>query len=370
MEIEHFTMGFLGFIPQRTQLELGLRMTLSAVLALFVAQAIGLPMPLWSVLTAVIVDQLSVGRSLKTSTSYLLGTIGGSVYGGIIAVLVPHSSEWMLLAVLILALAPLALYSAIHANMNAVPMSAIIVVLMPTLSNPVHAAIDRVIEVAVGAVVGLLVSFLVLPSSAHQQTRAAAAQTLEEMAQTLTLLVRGVLNGMTADANIRVQDKLGTLLRELETVGNEAEKERSARLTLGAATAPLRRTLLRLRHDLVFIGRTASMPVNEVVRHRLRPLLEDVEATGTAYMRACAAALREGSASPSLDAFQCALVAYDADVQAMRDEGLTKALSGEAAERFFAVSFALEEMSRELRDLQQLVCEWRMPKRSGLFRWI
>jgi len=368
MEFERFAKGSLGLTPWRTQLALGLRVTVSAVLALFVAQALGLPMPLWSVLTAVIVDQLSVGRSLKTSTNYLLGTVGGSVYGGIIAVLVPHSSEWMLLAVLVLAVAPLALYSASHANMNAVPISAIIVLLMPALSDPVHSAINRVLEVAVGAVVGLLVSFLVLPSSAHRQMRVAAARTLEEMAQTLTLLIRGVLDGMTVDANNRVQDKLGSMLIELDILGKEADEERSARLTFGAATAPLRRTLLRLRHDLVFIGRTVAMPVSDVMRGRVRPLLEDVEATGTVYMRACAAALREGEGAPSVDAFQLALDAYDAEVQAMRDEGLTMTLSGEAAERFFAVSFALEEMCHELRDLERLVREWRMPEGSRVLR--
>src|SRR5260370_26611604 len=82
MELERFAKGLLGFIPRRAQLALGLRVTVSAVLALFVAQALGLPMPLWAVLTAVIVDQLSVGRPLKTSTNHLLGPVGGSVYGG------------------------------------------------------------------------------------------------------------------------------------------------------------------------------------------------------------------------------------------------------------------------------------------------
>ncbi len=53
MEFERFAKGLLGFIPPRTQLALGLRVTVSAVLALFVAQALGLPVPLWSVLTAV-----------------------------------------------------------------------------------------------------------------------------------------------------------------------------------------------------------------------------------------------------------------------------------------------------------------------------
>src|SRR5258708_34567888 len=111
MAFERFAKGVRGGVPRPTQLALGLRVTVSAVLALFVAQALGLPMPLWSVLTAVIVDQLSVGRSLKTSTNYLLGTVGGSVYGGSIPVLVPPPTQWMVLPALGLARAPLRLYS-------------------------------------------------------------------------------------------------------------------------------------------------------------------------------------------------------------------------------------------------------------------
>ena len=69
------------------------------------AQFFRFPLPLWAVLTAVIVTQMSVGRSLKATADYLAGTLGGALYGGAIAVLVPHSSEIALLAVLALAVA-------------------------------------------------------------------------------------------------------------------------------------------------------------------------------------------------------------------------------------------------------------------------
>jgi hypothetical protein len=53
---------------------------------------------LWAVLTAVIVTQMSVGRSLKATFDYLAGTLGGAIYGGAIGGLVPHSNEMALLA--------------------------------------------------------------------------------------------------------------------------------------------------------------------------------------------------------------------------------------------------------------------------------
>jgi uncharacterized membrane protein YccC len=58
------------------QLALTLRMTVAAVAGLGIAQALSLPLPLWTVL---IVTQMSIGRSLKTSIDYFVGTVGGTI---------------------------------------------------------------------------------------------------------------------------------------------------------------------------------------------------------------------------------------------------------------------------------------------------
>jgi uncharacterized membrane protein YgaE (UPF0421/DUF939 family) len=61
------------------ELRLCLRMTTAAVLSLAVSHLLNLPIALWTVLTAVILTQMSVGRSLKATTDYLLGTLGGAI---------------------------------------------------------------------------------------------------------------------------------------------------------------------------------------------------------------------------------------------------------------------------------------------------
>jgi uncharacterized membrane protein YccC len=345
---------------RRIHFALGLRVTLAALVALVAAQLAGLPLPLWSVLTAVIVTQMSVGRTLKASIDYMLGTIGGSIYGGAVAVLIPHTTELALLGVLVVAVAPLALYAALRPGMNVVPISAIIVLLVPALSSgtPLDSAINRILEVALGALVGLLVSALVVPSSAHRLTRQAAAGMLEQMAEAIVKLMAGVRDGLELADLYRVQDAIGVTLIELDTVGGEAERERSARLSSEADTGPLRRTLLRLRHDLIILGRAAGMPISGTMRARLRAPLVAVETTASDFMRASAPALRARHGPPPLVPFEQALAAYDAEVEAMRHEGLTRALPGDAAERFFAVGFALEQMRQNLRDLLRVVDEW------------
>src|SRR5882757_1744386 len=172
---------------RKTQLALAIRIAVAAVAAYMIAVALHLMLPLWAVLTSLIVTQMSVGRSLKATRDYMFGTVGGAIYGGAIAVLIPHSGESELLALLVLAVAPLAFIAAINPSLNAATVTAVIVLLLPTMNhdNPLDSAIDRVLEVMVGAVTGLLVSFFVLPSRAHSQIRVSGAQALELIAAAL-----------------------------------------------------------------------------------------------------------------------------------------------------------------------------------------
>src|ERR1041385_4973905 len=164
----------------RMQLILALRVTVSALSSLALAQLLHLRLPLWAVLTSLIVTQMSLGRSIKAASDYLMGTLAGVAYGGALAILIPHDSEWALFAVLALAIAPLAFIAAFKANFNVLPITAIIVLLVPSMQHvsPAASAMDRVLEVSVGGLIGFLVSVLVFPSRAHALTTDAAADTL------------------------------------------------------------------------------------------------------------------------------------------------------------------------------------------------
>jgi uncharacterized membrane protein YccC len=349
-----------GFLRRhRTQLALSVRVTIAALAALVLAQRLQLTLPLWSVLTAVIVTQMSMGRSLMATFDYLIGTLGGAIYGGAIGVLIPHTNEIALLAVLALAVTPLAFVAAINQRFSVAPVTAIIVLLIPVMTGatPFASALARVIEVALGGVTGLIVSFLLLPSSAHPQVAAAAARTLDAIAQALGELLAGLTHGLDVDALHRIQDGIGEALLRLNAVGAEAEHERSTRLGEGPDTGPLLRTLLRLRHDLVIIGRAATHPLPETFASRLAAPLAQVGRAFAAHLRASGAALLSGGEPPPLDAVGAALDAYASTVAALRQEGLTRNLPGDAAERFFALGFAFEQMHGNLRDLTRCVAE-------------
>src|SRR3954453_3678997 len=345
---------------RKTQLGLAVRVTVAATAAYALATALHLLLPLWAVLTSLIVTQMSVGRSLKATRDYLLGTIGGAVYGGAIAILIPYSSEMGLLGLLVLSVAPLAFIAAINPSLSAATVTAVIVLLVPTMhhSDPMTSAIDRVSEVSVGAITGLLVSFLVLPSRAVRQIRANAAKLLELISEAFTELLAGLTRGRDNDALHRIQDGIGTAMVGLNAIGVEAERERSARLSGGPDTGPLLRTILRLRHDVVMIGRATVVPLPVEVQVRLAAPLAEVSAAIVRFLKSAAEAMRAGAGAPPIHPVHVALQLYAEAVAAVRQDGLIRGQPADTAERFFAIGFSLEQMHQNLCDLDRVVGEW------------
>jgi len=178
------------------------------------------------------------------------------------------------------------------------------------------------------------------------------------IAAALSELLAGLTRGLDNDALHRIQDGIGKALVELNATGAEAERERAARLSTGPDTGPLLRTILRLRHDLVMIGRASVVPLPADLQARLAaPLAKINDAIGS-YLRSVAGVLRTGAGSPAASSIDAALQAYAAEVAALRREGLTRGLPGDVAERFFALGFALEQMRQDLKDLGRCVAEW------------
>ena len=248
------------------------RLTAAALLALWLSYRFHVALPLWPVLTALIVTQISLGRSLKVTLDYFAATVAGVLWGAFVAILVPHSSEATILLVLFLALAPTAFVAALYPRLSVGPTTAAIVVLIPQMlhTTPMASAIERVEEVLLGGLAGLLVSFVLLPSSAFQQAREIAAQALANMARAIPQLFEGFERGLSEAEAHRIQDGIGQQLNVLASVAAEAERERPLRMAEDPLTGPLFRTVLRLRHDVVIVGRAAHCPCRPPRRSRFK----------------------------------------------------------------------------------------------------
>jgi hypothetical protein len=115
--------------------------------------------------------------------------------------------------------------------------------------------------------------------------------------------------------------------------------------------------MVRLRHDIIMIGRAALSPLPGAFLTRLRPHLTRISEACADYLRAGGATLSARQPPPPLDAVESALDGYAAEFAALRREGLTRELPDEAVERIFAFGFALDQLRLHLRDLARCVAE-------------
>ena len=99
--------------------------------AFAVGQALHIPLNgLWMILTAIVVTQMSAGGSVRATLEYIIGTVGGAIYGAVLGILVPHNTPLTEAFVMALAIAPLALVAAFNPNFRVAPFSAVLVILI------------------------------------------------------------------------------------------------------------------------------------------------------------------------------------------------------------------------------------------------
>ena len=140
---------------------------------------------------------------------------------------------------LVLAVTPLAFVAAINPSLNSATVTAVIVLLVPTMNhaNPLDSAIDRVIEVTVGALTGLRCRFWCC-----RRGRSARSASMRRACSNCSPprspnCWPGLTRGLDNDALHRIQDGIGAALTGLNATGAEAERERAAHLSSGRTPA-------------------------------------------------------------------------------------------------------------------------------------
>lgn len=330
------------------------------MLSFALALALGLDNSYWAVITAIIVVQSSVGGSLKATVDRFVGTVGGSVWGVAVALALPHQGPLPLGIALLVTLAPLAVLASFRPAYRVAPITAMILLLVPLheAGGLLYSGIDRILEIGLGGVVAMLVTIFVLPSRAHSQVAASAAHALEAMAE-LTAVVTGNLAESLDTRRVQdLHDAIRLSISRAEIAAEEAGRERRSHLTDAPDAEPLCRTLRRLRNDLAAVGRATAAPfATEMAGTLASPAAEAGEAAAQ-RLRAIATALEGGSVTGSPDGAARTIARYEAAIAELRRQGLLRSLSSDAISQVFGLSFALDQLQRDLVDLGDRANEW------------
>ncbi len=217
----------------------------------------------------------------------------------------------------------------------------------------------------VGCATSLVVSFLVLPQRAHSLVYDAAAKILIRMADLLPILVAD-LNARQADTPAHLlQRHVGESFQKLATINIEAARERSAYLHSDPDPQPLIDVTLRLRHDIVLLGRAATEPLPPIILERLAQPIQQFAIAAREFLISAAAALNARAKPAPMMQIDTAFANFSEAFAALRRAHLLQNLPTDTVERIFALGFCFEQMHADLATLGANVGKIaRMPKSS------
>lgn len=333
------------------ELRHALRVVIAVVAAFAVVKLFGLPQGWWAVITALLVVQTSVGGSLKAALDRLWGTMAGAFYGALVAIAIPHASDIGLGIAIAVAILPLAFLAAVNAIFRVAPVTALIVMLpiYGPASDPLISAADRVFEIIIGNIVALAVTFVILPTRAHGQLREAAARVASLNADLMERLIDGLTRDQGRQSVPPLHAKIRAALKQTETAAEEATRERKMRVSDDPDPEPVVRTLYRVRHDLVMVGRAAAKPLPEPVLAELGSLLATLHQDASAVLRGISTALIAHLPAPGIEAYQASVRSLAQMIETLAEN--RQRLPQQEAARLFTLRFALEQLGDDMRDL-------------------
>ena len=240
--------------PRRAaELRAALQMAAGASAALFIATALKLPHPYWSVISAIVVIQASVGGGVLTvARDRAIGTVTGAIVGGAVAFLRPEGMGALAGAIAV-STAGLAFFATGRPWLKIAPVTAAIVIAGGAgPEGPASLALDRVMEILVGSGVGVVSILLLFPRHARQAFRLQARDAAGEAAALLAL----VLKGEPADAT-ELRRRHADLKRRLDKLDEAAKNviDLPGPQRETADRAALVRAFWRVRSDIVILGR-------------------------------------------------------------------------------------------------------------------
>jgi uncharacterized membrane protein YccC len=322
---------------------------MAAVLAYLGATYFELPQGYWSVMTAILVVQSSVGASLGLAFDRLLATVLGAALGGLLVAVFGD----LKVPLLVLSVALLAYLATYRPSLRLAPVTAAIVILSdPHYGSAITAAVHRVLEIGIGATIAILVSLVLFPSRAGAALANHVAKSLPIFATHLAGTIDAALGKLrTEDDILALNAKARAALNSAEGLVSEARRELAGHVADHADPAAVQRTLRRLWYTLAMASRAARTPLPTEVAMLLAPALRDVSSAAQDVIAQLAVTYGGEAVMPDVARLQTALTGFDAAMASVRQSGALRPMSTEDAARIFALAFALGQLPENLKDL-------------------
>lgn len=332
-----------------------LRTMVACAVAYGLSHELGLQQGYWSVFTVLVVMQASTGATAGAALDRLLATVAGALLGAAAVLVTPHQPLPIGIA-LVIATGVGSFVAGLQPRLRIAALTASIVILTRPMMTPVGEFVfNRIAEILLGGVIGVLVSLLVLPRRPHRVLQGRLAGVAEAMVPVMQGQA-GALESGEGFSSTAATIALRQALVGAETLLAEVKQERSLRLARGEFSDAVPRTLWRIRNDIAQIGRVLEAPfpldaLGGVGREGAQVLRQEA-----LFVQACAQAMRDGAVGDWPEAQQ-ALDAFDAAFAEMRQTQAAREIDFDDIGRLFGLSNLLHRLRQDLGDLAERLRE-------------
>jgi len=309
----------------------------------------------WAVFTVLIVMQASIGGTLGAATDRLLGTLIGALLGGLGAAL-QRTGTLEIGLVLVTVTGMAAFVAAVRPRLRVAPVTAAIMLLSAPPGAPVQDFVrDRIIEIAIGGIIGVLAAMLVFPARSHALVITRTVGVLGHIERMLLEQASALLTGAALPSSPN-HGALRQALGNVETAMKDADRERATRLADHQIPASVPRTLWRVRNDLVLIGRALDEVLPPAALTAFAAPAAAMLDAHAAFATRCAVALSAGTSVDRMDASAC-YRRFGAALDLFRTSDAAATLDFETSGRVFGLAFAAGRLHRDMLDLAGRVDE-------------
>ncbi|GAC1043390.1 hypothetical protein thsrh120_33940 [Rhizobium sp. No.120] len=320
-----------------------------------VSQLLHLQQGYWAVFTVLIVMQASVGATAGAAFDRLVATVAGAILGGIAVFFTPQ--EPLAIGVALICAVGFASFVAARVpRLRNAGLTAAIVMLTHSATVPVGIfVIDRIAEITLGGVVGVLASLFILPTRSRTIVLDRFGSALDVMAQILRRLAAAVEKGepvSATDANIALRQSL----MATEALLTDAQRERAFWLTRQGISEAIPRSLWRIRNDMTYLSHIVETPFPPAIVEAIGPQAGGTLEAQARFAEACGRALRAGGEIDP-DVLSAGDEAFDAAFSTLRTSEAAQSMGFSEAGRLFGLDFTLRRMRQNFLDLADRIRE-------------
>lgn len=317
-----------------------LRTSTAAALSYLIYREFHLSHGYWSVVSAVIVMQSNLGRSISTGTNRLLGTAVGAVVGALV-LRMTGLNIWGIFIAIALTMAVCSI-SRLQQSQRLAGVTAAIVMLVGE-GSAWQAGFSRFIDVALGIVVALLVSLL-WPSRAGLDLRESLEKTYHDLQQFFATVVTYLEESHQKIPVEQLKNQTYINSRRNHDLIADLKNEPGRR---DPVLALLSESADRIRDHISGIDYSVRTMDRDSLHRKLEAQVRSVTEAILQAFRITEADLRDDSQSSS-SGLKDALAALAEAFEALRQSGATRPFSTEELLRLYSFFYRLQQLGDEL----------------------